>query len=119
MISKSYSKSARLLSRSHYQKVLRAKQKLIGSHLVISYHLNKNSTAPRLGITVSRKYGKAHMRNRFKRLVREAFRLHCSLLPPHVEMNISPNGPAAPMKMPAVLEELSQLFASLEKSAKP
>lgn len=30
---------------------------------------------PRLGITVTKRYGKAHARNRFKRLVREAFRM--------------------------------------------
>lgn len=30
---------------------------------------------PRLGITATRRYGKAHVRNRFKRVVREAFRI--------------------------------------------
>src|SRR5437868_1957361 len=35
----------------------------------------------KLGITVSRKYGNAVMRNRFKRLVREAFRVRREQLP--------------------------------------
>jgi len=113
-----YPKSARLLSRTHYQKVLRAKQKLIGHRLIIAYYLNKNSALPRLGVTVSRKYGKAHLRNRFKRLVREAFRLHYPFLPHQIDINISPNGPAsAPLTMPIILKELSQLLTAIEKDS--
>ena len=40
----------------------------------------------RLGLTVSRKVGKAVVRNRVKRLLREFFRLHAVLLPHHADI---------------------------------
>ena len=44
----------------------------------------------RCGITVSRRYGPAHQRNHFKRIVREAFRLNQHRLPDGYDINIKP-----------------------------
>lgn len=46
----------------------------MGESVVIEVKSNRLGF-PRLGITVTKRYGKAHTRNRFKRLVREAFRV--------------------------------------------
>lgn len=51
---------------------------------------------PRLGLSVSRKVGKAVVRNRWKRLIREAFRLSRSQLPAGVDLIVIPRREAKP-----------------------
>ncbi|MBR2694027.1 MAG: ribonuclease P protein component [Thermoguttaceae bacterium] len=46
---------------------------------------------PRLGLSVSRKVGKAHIRNLWKRRVREAFRRNRLSLPDSVDLVVLPN----------------------------
>ena len=64
---------------------------------------------PRLGLSVSRKLGGAVVRNRWKRLLREAFRLSREQLPPGVDLVVIPRQEVKP--------ELASLMASLPRLA--
>lgn len=69
-----FPRSRRLTKRNEYQRVLRAKAQKPAGPLRIHGAPNERGH-PRLGLTVSRKVGKAVRRNHIKRMLREAFRL--------------------------------------------
>jgi len=77
----SFPKSLRLRKRQEFQKVY-AKGRKRYTKLFTIHVLENGLGHPRLGITVTKKVGKAHVRNRWKRLIREAFRLNRHRLPP-------------------------------------
>jgi ribonuclease P protein component len=64
----------------------------------------------KLGITASRRFGKSHLRNRFKRIVREAFRLSVPNLPPGLEMIVKPRSLALNATSTDIREELIRLI---------
>lgn len=108
-----FPKSVRVRFRGHYQHILRAGNKFIGSLVIIDYRIGA-SFCPKLGITVSKRYGKAHDRNRFKRVVREAFRLILSHLPENIEMNVLPRQPLKKITTTDVLHDISQFLSRLK-----
>lgn len=85
---RTFSKKDRLLKRREYKRLSRDGRRLVGMHICID--CAKSSKGTRLGITASTHYGNAPQRNRFKRLVREAFRLSRAQIPSGVDLNVIP-----------------------------
>jgi ribonuclease P protein component len=64
----------RLRTRQQYRRMVQKTFKFTGRWILADIRI-ADAQFSRLGITVTRHYGLAHQRNRFKRLAREAFRL--------------------------------------------
>ncbi len=61
-----------------------------GDEWLVVYGCENGLPHARLGVSVGRKWGKAHVRNRIKRLFREAFRLSKQDLPVGVDLVLIP-----------------------------
>lgn len=75
-----FSRAAHLTRRSEFLSLSRGGRRIQTSHFVVLSKPN-NKGESRLGITVSAKVGKAVIRSRIKRLVREFFRRHRKEIP--------------------------------------
>lgn len=96
----------RLRSRGEFQRVVREGKRLVGKFLCVDYRPAKKL---KLGISASSRYGSSPERNRFKRLVREAFRLNYASLP-SFELNVIPRQCAKNAKVCEIREELTRLL---------
>ncbi|NLW85083.1 MAG: ribonuclease P protein component [Phycisphaerae bacterium] len=76
-----FKKSQRVVRERDFKAVL-AHKCSVSSGLMRLYAAPNGLEIPRFGVSVSRKCGCAVVRNRLKRLAREAFRLHQHDLPP-------------------------------------
>lgn len=69
-----FPRTARLLTRSDYDRVFQSGRQCRIGAIQLAALKNEGGTS-RIGVVLSRKVGKAHDRNRLRRVVREAFRL--------------------------------------------
>ncbi|MBI3466094.1 MAG: ribonuclease P protein component [Planctomycetes bacterium] len=76
--------------------------------LIVVYARENGLEHTRLGLSVSRKVGGAVVRNRWKRLIREAFRLSRAKLPTGLDLVVIPRAGAAP-SLAALCESLPVL----------
>ncbi len=80
-------------------------RRVVGKTLCIDYRPSGRS---RLGITASGRYGSSCERNRFKRLVREAYRLARNDLP-LMDLHVVPRQHAKHAKLADIAAEFKQL----------
>jgi ribonuclease P protein component len=80
--------------------------RLVGRFLCLD---RKKAPLLRFGITASKRYGNSPERNRFKRLVREAFRTSRHLLPQDIEIHIVPRSFAKKAMMGDIQKEILRL----------
>jgi ribonuclease P protein component len=95
-VSARFTKEDRLLKRPDFLAVFARGKRYAGAGITIIYKANALGR-PRLGLDISRKAGKAVTRNRYKRLLREVFRLNRRRLAGNYDLVIRVNpGGAAP-----------------------
>jgi len=106
-----FQKRQRLSRKKEFERVFSKGRRLADANLIL-YVLPNGLEYSRLGLVVSARFGGAVKRNRFKRLVREVFRLNKGGIPEGVDIVVIP-GKGARLKV----EKLTESFLHLLKRA--
>lgn len=105
----SFKKEDRILKRSEFLEITRFGRKFQNDGFIVFIKPGKTDGS-RLGVTVTRKVGKAAQRNRIKRQVREFFRLNRQHLNQSWDINIVAKSKAADLSSKKVSLFLQDLF---------
>lgn len=111
-----FPKRSRLQKRYQFQRLTNHSKRTLGHWIIIESFPN-NIGITRLGITVTKRFGKAHDRNRFKRIVREAFRLCQKDLPKSLDLIVKPRTNAKEAITSNIQTDLLQLLGLYEPGA--
>jgi ribonuclease P protein component len=103
----------RLRSPREFQQVF-SRRCSAGDEFLLVYGYANGLPHSRLGLSVSRKVGNAVRRNRWKRLIREAFRTQLDVLPAGVDLVVVPRRDAEPTLEP-LRQSLRQLASRVAK----
>ena len=108
-----FPKSRRLLKQPQFDAVYAASEFAADDVLVATARRN-GLAMTRLGLSVSKKVGNAVVRNRWKRAIRESFRLQQHDLPTGIDVVVRPRKGAAPDSA-AIMRSLPRLLQRLDR----
>ena len=110
-----FPKAVRILVRREFLALQRKGRRRHTPHFVVITR-PRHTGCSRLGITATRRFGNAVMRNRIKRQLREFFRRHRADLAPSQDILIIPKSGAGRLSFPHISRELGRALSLAEKT---
>jgi len=104
-----FPKRLRICKRSHYLAVQQGGRRVVSRSFLGIVLLRNDNHPARLGITTTKKIGCAVVRNRTRRLVREAFRRHIMDVPPGVDLVVIAKKSATQRSAARIFDDLHNL----------
>jgi ribonuclease P protein component len=115
MTASRFSKELRLLRAAEFERVFAARNSVANAGFTL-YGAANDAEHPRIGITVSRRVGNAVQRNRWKRRIRESFRLSQAQLPA-LDFVCIARAPAPP-SLESLMKGFDELARRIERRIK-
>jgi ribonuclease P protein component len=109
---KAFTKDDRLLKRSDFLRLSRDGKRIQNRYVIVYISKNYRQRC-RLGVTVTRKVGKAVTRNRIKRLAREYFRQNRHLIKDHWDISLIAKRESTEVSNHALLSALENIFVRI------
>jgi ribonuclease P protein component len=112
-----FPKSVRILRTADFRKAYNNGKRFTGRcFAAFCLQVQRESdVGPRLGFTVPRAFGKAVLRNRVKRRIREAMRMRLQEVAPEWDIVINPRRPAIAAPVDELRREVDRLVAQCRK----
>jgi len=108
-----FTKADRIRRPGEYRTLSKNGKRHYSDHFIIISRKNQIFRS-RLGVTVSKKVGKAVTRNKIKRIIRETFRLNRSRLPEQVDMNVVAKVSSGKIETGQLQKHLMRCFERLD-----
>lgn len=111
-----FTDSMRLLRHSDFERVYKKGRRHFAAHITVFYLLRERGDGWRVGFTVSKVLGGAVERNRVKRRLREAVRLHWPGVCIPADVVVNPKKSVLKIEFAELENEINSAFAVMQKS---